>query len=1062
MKLLRNIPIALVLPAMFFALSLSALGMMGASSYYGARALLLDESHDSIGAMSKRRASEIETWFAQVEAEVAFQASSPNTATALRVFGAGWKAFDGAAQAELTRAFITDNPNPEGERAALDNPEMRSAYSRGHKRYHPFYRGLAERAGFADVFLFDKFGNLVYSVEKRDDFASSIAQTPQTALSKAVQSLFENGGGEGETVTFVNFAPYAPVGGALSAFALQLVKGANGAPDGVFAVRLSTAPVEQIMARTAGNGAQGNAFLLDAEQGILSSDAAAIDLAPLRDPAPLNTALAGRANVSQTQRDVPLLSGFQPVMIDGVSWVAVVETAQADVFNLANKLRRDQLMQGLVLMALFGLAGIVLGRGLSRPLKDLSNAISAIRHGDYGVTVPGVDRGDEIGSIGKALAALQTELVEAEAINADSKFQSAAVGATSAALMMTDANFCVTHMNQSIRKLVRTYADDIRKVAPDFDPDGCIGMNMDVFHRAPEAIRKRVGAAAGQRFTAAIPLGDIRLAIDVQPFFDDDGELLGSVVEWSDATEETRRNAIIQAIDSSQVFAEFDDDGRLKYANAGFFECCNLSLDALRGVKMLDMFSGCADDNRTQQGCDETHAKLLEGDTVSGRFVLKPDAPDAKESILEGSFSPIRTRVGSLVGYVLIGNDITVDHAHLSKAEAKRAAMEAAQTHMVEQIRIGMQSLAQGDLTTRLDAEFAPEYEQLRGDFNAAVADLARALEVAAEESLNMRSESAEISNAAEDMAIRSERQAATLRDTANALDEMTTNVHSAAEGAARTETVVREARTRAERSEQVVGEAVGAMSEIEASSQEIVKVISVIDEIAFQTNLLALNAGVEAARAGEAGRGFAVVATEVRALAQRCSDAAGEINTLLRKSGEHVDKGVTLVGETGDALKHIMESVSEISGYIGDIVKSGREQSTGLQQINAAVMEIDQTTQQNAAMFEETSSASNALARRADVLARSLSGFKLGQDMRPAIAPPAQKPAAAAPAPVSARKPAPVAAPKPTAPNRAKPSQDGWATERRTQSRRVVIDRRSGAVLAATEDNIEESWEEF
>jgi len=234
----------------------------------------------------------------------------------------------------------------------------------------------------------------------------------------------------------------------------------------------------------------------------------------------------------------------------------------------------------------------------------------------------------------------------------------------------------------------------------------------------------------------------------------------------------------------------------------------------------------------------------------------------------------------------------------------------------------------------------------------------------------------------------RTERQAATLEETAAALDELTASVRSAAEGAGLANQVVSDAKSSAEASGVVVQEAVDAMEEIQTSSSKISRIINVIDDIAFQTNLLALNAGVEAARAGEAGRGFAVVASEVRALAQRTSDAAREINDLISTSSQHVGRGVDLVGQAGSALQQIVESVSNIAVHVSEIAVSANEQSSGLAEINTAVNQLDQVTQQNAAMFEETTAASHSLTKEAENLSETTAQFRIGEETSNVVSP--------------------------------------------------------------------------
>jgi methyl-accepting chemotaxis protein len=246
-----------------------------------------------------------------------------------------------------------------------------------------------------------------------------------------------------------------------------------------------------------------------------------------------------------------------------------------------------------------------------------------------------------------------------------------------------------------------------------------------------------------------------------------------------------------------------------------------------------------------------------------------------------------------------------------------------------------------------------------------------------------INSGAAEIRSAADDLARRTEQQAASLEETAAALEQITTTVRDSTKRAEEASVLVERTRSGAEKSGGVVRNAVAAMNEIAKSSSEISNIIGVIDDIAFQTNLLALNAGVEAARAGEAGKGFAVVAQEVRELAQRSAKAAKEIKLLITTSENQVNTGVNLVGETGTALVQIEAEVTEITRHVRAIVEAAREQSTGIQEINTAVNTMDQGTQQNAAMVEETNAASHSLAKEASALNTLLGQFTLDQHSR-------------------------------------------------------------------------------
>lgn len=357
-----------------------------------------------------------------------------------------------------------------------------------------------------------------------------------------------------------------------------------------------------------------------------------------------------------------------------------------------------------------------------------------------------------------------------------------------------------------------------------------------------------------------------------------------------------------------------------------------------------------------------------------------------------------RDEIGQMADAVVVLRDSVADRIAAREREAlqqdaieqERRGNESrmrsdaeAQADAMATVGAALEKLANGDLTAEI-ARIAPEYAKLQSDFNTAVDALRGVIQSINRSTEIVHGSAGDISEAAGNLSRRTEQQAAALEETAAALDEITSTVKSASDRAAEARTMVAETKQSAARSGDIVRNAIAAMSRIEGSSSRISQIIGVIDEIAFQTNLLALNAGVEAARAGEAGRGFAVVAQEVRELAQRSASAAKEIKELIRNSAGEVESGVTLVRSTGDALMEIESLVNRVNDHVASIATAAREQATGLAEVNTAVNSMDQMTQQNAAMVEETTAASQTLAHESRELKSLLQTFRLaGGDAR-------------------------------------------------------------------------------
>lgn len=312
-----------------------------------------------------------------------------------------------------------------------------------------------------------------------------------------------------------------------------------------------------------------------------------------------------------------------------------------------------------------------------------------------------------------------------------------------------------------------------------------------------------------------------------------------------------------------------------------------------------------------------------------------------------------------------------------SQKLAEAAAIQRERDLVNVSIGAGLKRLAAKDLTCRLQGDLPEAYQNLQADFNSAMDALQKAMNDVSQSADMVSTGSAEIAIAVEDLSRRVESQAASLEQSAAAIHHITTTMQATAASAEEAGRIIHSAKNDADQTGNIVLQTVDAMKCIETSSQQINEIIGVIDEIAFQTNLLALNAGVEAARAGDAGRGFAVVASEVRALAQRAAESAKEIKNLISASSVQVGAGVKLVSETGRSIRQMMAQVDEISVVASKIIVGAREQAHALAEVNTAIREMDQTTQQNAAMVEQTTASTHELKTAGDQLARLVGAFR-------------------------------------------------------------------------------------
>ena len=589
-------------------------------------------------------------------------------------------------------------------------------------------------------------------------------------------------------------------------------------------------------------------------------------------------------------------------------------------------------------------------------------------------------------------------------------------------VMIADAELNIVYLNHSIREMLAHNEDEIKKDLPHFDAENLVGRNIDLFHKEPE-MQRRMLSGLTDTHTAELKIGNSTFRLQVNPIGTPE-QRQGFVVEWMDLTETLQRQAAAEEADlkqkelsainqrvrnaldnvSSNVMMA-DTDLNIIYINDALRrmfresehliqrELPEFAVDDLLG-KNIDVFHKNPAHQRKMLAAlqDTHHAKI----SIAGRyfaFIANPIFDGEGQrlgTVVEWSDTTNETlaqvEIADIVEGAARGDFNRRINTHGKEgffrelADGMNNLMETTSEGLSEVARV-LSAMSKGDLTERIDKDFDGMFGQLKNDANATVDQLASIVTQIKEASDAINTAASEISAGNNDLSQRTEEQASSLEETAASMEQLTSTVQQNAENAVQASNLAQGASRIAQKGGDVVSQVVSTMSTISENSKQVEEIISVIDSIAFQTNILALNAAVEAARAGEQGRGFAVVATEVRNLAKRSAGAAKEIKELIVTSVDTVDEGSKLVDDAGSTMKDIVDAIGQVTSIMTEISAASAEQRSGIEQVNTAITQIDEVTQQNAALVEEAAAAAESTEEQARSLVGSVSLFKLSDD---------------------------------------------------------------------------------
>lgn len=651
---------------------------------------------------------------------------------------------------------------------------------------------------------------------------------------------------------------------------------------------------------------------------------------------------------------------------------------------------------------------VLIVRSLNSASNKLIYAFHEISQNNFDIEF-NTERKDEMGIIEAELAKMNVKLQEAAVVAIEASKVKQALDNSSTCFMMSNAERIIVYMNDAMKKLLKTREAEIRKTLPQFNADKLIGTCIDSFHHDSIQQHKMLEQLSTPH-QIQLELGDRSFKLNINPIVDENANDLGNTLEWFDMTEifeeERKVVRILEALDSASTNIMISDaDRNIIYLNRSVKVMLQDVESDLRKVLPHFEASTTLGKNMDIFHKDPSHQKQLLG-SLSDKFVSEITV-GARNFRLTAN--PITSkndeRIGTVIEWLDRTKEIKAEREvaeivegsaagdftkrinesdksgfMLTLAKGLNQLTTTTETGLNEVSKV-LLALSEGDLTKHINNDYQGTFNDLKTYCNTTSSNLANMISKIREASDTINNASTEIAQGNSDLSTRTEQQASSLEETASSMEELTSTVRLNAENANQANTLASQAVQVAGNGGNLIQQVVTTMASINDSSNKISDIIGVIDGIAFQTNILALNAAVEAARAGEQGRGFAVVASEVRTLAQRSANAAKDIKDLISDSVSKVESGNILVNQSGETMKDIVTSIQGVNDIMSEIAAASAQQSSGIDEVSKAIIQMDEMTQQNAALVEEAAAAAESMRTQACDLHERMGNFKVDEN---------------------------------------------------------------------------------